>query len=537
MKKLLPLLLLGVAVTFFSCESYSKNEGKEAMIKAAFETAQTDLTIEENTTVNVVLSKPAEQNVFIPFELGGDAIEGTDYEILDIDNYEVMIPKGQTTGSIELKHLFVNAVKKDAKIILKRGDGYALGNNKQILVKLGAREKVFVTFTEKIYTAREFTNIDISIKLTGEKSEEDFVAHQAMNFYVTPLTPANAPTVSSAPASAWSWGEASSSSGSSGSLGYITIPEGGNEGSVTMRVRWVNRTLPSDPSDPQPSITPGEDWPEGHTYRLGLTLSSNYAGTLGDGFEFGEVDTAFLYIKRIEDPIGELLVGKKWINPTFALDETPFASNRNGLLSLMNFASDPSWSIMPRENKPGDNFTFYKNEENGHYYVNVDVQDEFKQPDPSQRSDIGKFFKSGPSLFVYYQNLDLLYHPLGSGAPGFTLYMPANKRFRWDQENITHPDPEEEREMNPNDMSTYNYSSGVHVYIIPSSLTGDTDDLYFDMIVLGGQWDKTEGNFFWDMYEYRYEATEANPNPNKVFTSTRYWDIWYRLYRDLTPEG
>ena len=530
MKRLLPLLLLGVTAMFFSCESYDKNEGKWNLPTVTFATVQEDLPFMGQITAKIVLDKPAESDLVIPFTLSNKTMENRYFEFIglppgntDEERHYVTIAAGQTEASITLKHLKVNATEAQFKIYLSRSsdDSYQLGNNKQLLVRIAEREKVFVTFTAKEYLTREYSNIEVNFKLRGEVTGDEYTAPEdlTLNLRIVPTaTTTYEPEITNTPSRAWQFEEGSS----------VEIEEGMNEGSKVIRIRCVNTTIPSAPNDAQPIFERKDDWPEGYYYRFGLTFQN-----LPSGFELGEptdteADTAYVYIKRIEDPIAEILLPHKWVNIEFGVDEDYGIDGRNRYKAMFSVSGDQCWDSLPRHKSSFEDGMYFTKTEgtapdgSDEYFVHV-VGDS-TNPDLSKRSGFLQFFRSGRIRFNKYETLNMFAVPLGSGTPSCSMRFPGNRNFNWEEPAkvawVTPPQEGEDMENN-----------GAAIFVVPSSVYGDTEETFVDIVILQGSWDRVPGNFLWTSYNYKDPTTG-----NKVFGDNRRWDIWYRLYRDTRED-
>jgi hypothetical protein len=112
MKKYTVLLLSSLVLALFSF-SFSSCKDDEPIVKPKLSFAQSTVTVSESSIpieVEVVLDKPAPEDITITYTLGGSAIDritgdanniNSDYEITS-DYLEVEIKAGETTGIIEI---------------------------------------------------------------------------------------------------------------------------------------------------------------------------------------------------------------------------------------------------------------------------------------------------------------------------------------------------------------------------------------------------------------------------------------------------
>lgn len=538
MKKLLPLLLLGVTAMFFSCESYDKNEGKANAPQASFLVAQQTLPFMGEITVKVVLDKPAEQDLTIPFTVVGSATENRHYEFIGLPTtpdgeetiHELTFLRGETETSFGLKHMMVNADPVLAQIALDRSEdgSYSLSDKKQILIRIDQRENVLVSFTQNEYLTREFSNITLNFTLTGEVTGTEYTAPNDLNVQMTVVpisTSIYQPQITNVPSNAYKWLDGSTA----------TVELGENTDSLALGISYINQTSPNAPNDPDPIFTRGDDWPEGYHYRLGVTFTG-----LSNGLILGDIDTTYIYVKRLEDPIEEILMQHHWINPTWGLDLYEALPKKERLLKLLEKTGDNSWGNMPRNNYYEDEIWFEKVEGTGEidpetgeidhkYYIHIETV--YPNDDINRRSDFVKFFKPGPIVNRdeqnrKYENLEQRHHPLGTAAYGLKMRVPANKKFCWEEANLVPPG-----------LDTVNiYKEGVvpvdgsNVIIIPSSVMGDNEESWIDICILQGSWERNQYNFL-----YVFENWEDPDNPgNQPYLGTknpREKDVWFRLYK------
>ncbi len=545
MKKLLPLLLLGVTAMFFSCESYEDNEGKLNVPEVTFQTAQEVLPFMGEITVKIVLSKPATKDLVIPFYLLGNATENRHFEFVGLPEgitadarHYVKITQGDTEATLTLKHLNVNASPVQSQVNLVRSidDSYALGNNKQLLVKLDKRENVKVTFKAKEYLTREYSNVTIDFKLRGEVTGNEYRTPEDITINIAVIGTAantNAPHITNANSRAWYVENGNS----------FVVEEGNNEGSKTIRIRCVNTTNPNSTAaaDEVPVFEREASWPTGYTHRFGVTFNN-----LPDGFILGdetetETDTTFVYIKRIQNPIEEILMGSdpahpyKWVNVEFGIDQNYGIRGRTRLQSLYVQTGDPSWNMLPRHQASfDDGFTFEKKFFAGQDRYFVKVNADTTSADLTKRSDFAKFFRSGLILFNKYESLDMYYMPLGNGTPSISCKFPCNKEFSWAKETPNRPTTAQIT------ASQIESGNGAAIFIVPASVYGIDGEPFVDINILNASWNRpTDGTFnnfmhgIWNWVNPENPGTAAAPiYYYRSSSHNRKWDLWFRVYRD-----
>lgn len=511
---------------FLSCESYDKNEGKWNLPTVTFETAQEDLPFMGQITAKIALDKPAEYDLVIPFTLSNESIENRYFEFVGLppgntpeERHYVTIAAGQTEASLTLKHLRVNATEAQMKIYLSRSsnDSYRLGNNKQLLVRIAEREKVFVSFTAKEYLTREYSNVTVDFKLRGEVTGEEYTVPEdiTLNLKIVPTsTTTYQPEITNTPDRAWQFEEGNS----------VLIEEGLNEGSKSIRIRCVNTTHPLAPNDAKPIFERKEDWPEGYDYRFGLTFQN-----LPSGFELGEpteteTDTAFVYIKRLQNPIEEILMKHRWVNVEFGVDHNYGIKGREKYKDMFRISGDQCWDSLPRYKSSFDDGMYFTKTEgtapdgSDEYFVHM-VGDS-TNADLNKRSGFLQFFRSGRVRFNKYETLAMAYVPLGSGTPSISMRFPGNRNFNW-------AEPAKVSWVSPPKQGENLENIGGAIFIVPSSVYGDTEETFIDVVILQGSWDKVPGTFLWRSYNYKDPTTGK-----QAFGDVRRWDIWYRFYRD-----
>ncbi len=114
MRKYSTLFLSGLVITFFALAiSACSDDDPEPVVKPKLSFNESTLTVNESSgivEVEVVLDKPATEDISITYELSGSAVDAvfgdandisSDYEILT-DYLEVEIEAGETTGVIEI---------------------------------------------------------------------------------------------------------------------------------------------------------------------------------------------------------------------------------------------------------------------------------------------------------------------------------------------------------------------------------------------------------------------------------------------------
>lgn len=482
MKKLFPLLIFGVATLFFSCE-----KSEPTMAKVEFAQAIQTLSFEQDLTIKVTMTRPAATDIAIPFELAGDAVEDQDFQFTNVDDHYIRIPQGRLEGELSLKHLLHNGQNLTLRIKLRPGNGYQLGDNLTCVVTIGKREKIFLTFDQEVYETDEFQNVYIGVTLTGELTGDDFKAPDniTLGFKVIPQNDASG--VTNVTNDGWSW------IGNNNDNNTITIEKGKNKAGRLLRVKYATTTLPEPVVEPEP----GEEPVVPTVYKAGVTIRTQ-AAMANMGIEFKEdgVDTTYVVYNRLSNPIDDLLMGKKWVNPTLAFDQ--YFSNRALFWNVMKLTGE-DYELLPYRHQFSDCFEFTKElDENGKYLYKVKIT-----ADPE--SEFTQYFRSDTIWFNTYRSLNTPYLE-GTGTGGFELGMKVNKSFS--------PYPAEEEIIKAN------------VMIFPGSASGE-DNSYMDIVVLSGQYTRWEGRFFYTMATYRNLAGQA--------LDIRYYDVWYRVYEDKTP--
>ena len=492
MKKLFPLFIFGVATLFFSCEKH-----KPTIAEVEFAQALQTLTFEENLTVKVTMTRPAATDITIPFELSGDAVEGEDFIFTNVEDHYISIPQGQLEGELTLEHLLHNGQELSCRIKLRPGNGYVLGDNATCVVTIGEREKIYLSFDYAEYPTDEFNNVYIGVTLTGEKSGENFKAPDNIELGFKVIPKSDVSGVTNVPDEGWSW------IGQTNNNNTITIEKGTNKGGRILRVKFADTSLP------EPAVEPGEgddDLPVGEegeeepveptVYKAAVTIRTQTA-MANMGIEFGEIDTTYVIYNRLENPIEDLLMGKKWVNPTLGFNES--FSNRDLFWTVMNTAGE-DYELLPYRHKFTDSFVFGKEiGDDGEPYYTVTI-------DADPDSEFANFFRSDTVSFVNYVILNTVYME-GSGTGGFNLEMKVNKAFS--------PYPAEEEIIK------------AYVFFVPGSVSGE-DNSYMDIFIRNGDYNKYPGRFFYNLNLYR------DPMGSRPY-GDRYCDIWYRVYEDKTP--
>ncbi|MFZ6011799.1 MAG: hypothetical protein ACOYXT_15760 [Bacteroidota bacterium] len=188
---LLPFLSSCVMIVMVGALSSCKDDPPPAKPKLSF--AESEMTINEadgTIEIEVVLDKPASEDITVEYEVEGTAIDketaGTsspyDYEILS-DFGEIEIDKGQTTGIIEIEPFSDRDPEDDEVIEFKitdvDSDNIELTNDDEITITLKQEDGLLVALEWGVGAGEVYDDVDMDLFLW----QESLSTTQPTNYY------------------------------------------------------------------------------------------------------------------------------------------------------------------------------------------------------------------------------------------------------------------------------------------------------------------------------------------------------------------
>lgn len=161
-------LLISAILAFFACQ---KNEELPTL---SFEKANEVIDADNEVSVKIVLSSPAATALTIPFTVTATA-ESSDAYTISAEAFS--IKAGESEGRIVVKN---NGVGLESTLTLRLGEvsGYKSGMNPQIVIALGAAEKLIWSFQKPKARLVENSTITVTVSIVGEVSGDKIVTNR-----------------------------------------------------------------------------------------------------------------------------------------------------------------------------------------------------------------------------------------------------------------------------------------------------------------------------------------------------------------------
>lgn len=171
-KHLFYVAAFSVALSLASCQK------QDLTPTISFEKANEVVDASEEIAVKVVLSKAADKDLLVPFTFTTSS---------SADAYEtdaasgITIKAGESEGSFKIKNTGTELQAFNVTVSLGDVEGYKAGINPQIVVAMGALEKLVYSFNESRVRLSPNSDMTVTLVLTGEESGENFTANTDMS--------------------------------------------------------------------------------------------------------------------------------------------------------------------------------------------------------------------------------------------------------------------------------------------------------------------------------------------------------------------
>lgn len=186
MKKILKSVAVALATVtaLVSCQ-------KEALPTVSFEKSNEVLDAESSVSVKIVLSEAASADLTVPFTVSSTAGSEEAFTIGDGSQTGISIQAGKSEGSITVKNNGTELSAASLTLRIGEVSGYKLGINPQIVIALGATERVIYTFEKPKMRITENSSITVNVKIAGELSGDKFKSNSDI---VLPISVAESST-------------------------------------------------------------------------------------------------------------------------------------------------------------------------------------------------------------------------------------------------------------------------------------------------------------------------------------------------------
>ena len=164
--KLVSVLVCAMAVILAGCQ-----KEKDAT-SVSFEKANEVLDAGQSVDVTVVLSKAAEADVKVPFTATSTSAAENAFTL---SAEEVVIKAGEVSGSVKVTN--TGADLEAFNLTLALGDiaGVKKGMNPQIVIAMGALERVIYSFQSPKAKLVENSSVVVNVTISGEKSGSNLI--------------------------------------------------------------------------------------------------------------------------------------------------------------------------------------------------------------------------------------------------------------------------------------------------------------------------------------------------------------------------
>lgn len=164
--KLASVLVCAMAVVLAGCQK------EKDVISVSFEKANEVLDAGQSVDVTVVLSKAAEADFTVPFTATSTS---TAENAFTLSAKEVVIKAGEVSGSVKVTN--TGADLEAFNLTLALGDiaGVKKGMNPQIVIAMGALERVIYSFQSPKAKLVENSSVVVNVTISGEKSGSNLI--------------------------------------------------------------------------------------------------------------------------------------------------------------------------------------------------------------------------------------------------------------------------------------------------------------------------------------------------------------------------
>lgn len=174
MKRIFNNIARGAMVALAFLASVACQE-KEEPVTISFEKANEVIDAENEATVKVVLSEAASENLAIPFTVSSTS---EDSGVYTISSTSVNIKAGESEGSVVVKNNGTVAEQVSLTLRLGEVEGYKFGMNPQIVISLGAAEKIIWSFQKPKTRLVENSTTTVTVSISGEQTGDKIVTNR-----------------------------------------------------------------------------------------------------------------------------------------------------------------------------------------------------------------------------------------------------------------------------------------------------------------------------------------------------------------------
>lgn len=285
-KHLFYVAAFSAALSLASCQK----QGLDQTPTISFEKANEVVDASEEVSVKVVLSKAADKDILVPFTFSSTSSSADAYETDAASG--ITIKAGESEGSFKIKNTGTELQAFNVTVSLGDVEGYKAGMNPQIVVAMGALEKLVYSFNESRVRLSPNSAMTVTLVLTGEESGENFTANTDMSFEIKYAGTAVAGTDFTLDSS------------------NITIPAGSNSGTFTIKAGEKFSTQDAFPTLSL-EVSAGERFIAGAVSKVTVEffnptiLELGLIGTWNFTKNFHEEDDDLGMIAMVEEELGQ----------------------------------------------------------------------------------------------------------------------------------------------------------------------------------------------------------------------------------------
>ncbi|MCQ4875526.1 Calx-beta domain-containing protein [Butyricimonas paravirosa] len=160
MQKVLKLVAVFTLIMCFMACSDDDDNARTVSFKRAVYILSSNQAIE----VEIGLSEPAGQELVVPFEVFGTAVEGEDYSLFA---REFVVAPGENSAKIVITP--VDNIYSDRQIRLELGNvvGYEYGNYRVALIPVETKEVITTSFVTDTYELKNFVTVSMNMYIGG----------------------------------------------------------------------------------------------------------------------------------------------------------------------------------------------------------------------------------------------------------------------------------------------------------------------------------------------------------------------------------
>lgn len=256
----------------------------------SFEKANEVVDASEEVSVKVVLSKAADKDLLVPFTFSSTSSSDDAYEIDAASG--ITIKAGESEGSLKIKNTGTELQAFNVTVLLGDVEGYKAGMNPQIVVAMGALEKLVYSFNKSKVRLAPNSAMTVTLVLTGEESGEKFTANTDMSFQIKYAGTAVAGTDFTLNSN-------------------ITIPAGSNSGTLTIKGGEQFSTQDPFPTLSLEVVSAGERFIAGAVSKVTVEFFNStffelgLIGTWNFTKNFHKEDDDLGMIAKIEEELGQ----------------------------------------------------------------------------------------------------------------------------------------------------------------------------------------------------------------------------------------